>query len=101
MVRASTTEPAQDKPLLLNFSGEPGYTVAKRATLKECAALLGVSETKAAHIAINRLWLQLTGKDSVEFDFPANLPEYKPTPKERASTKASLNAFFDKTLSGL
>lgn len=87
-----------DKPLLLRFSQPGGHLAAKRSTLQECARLMGVTETRAAHIAINSLWLQLTGKDDLGFDFPENLPEYKPTPEERAATKKALNELFEKVL---
>ena len=46
-----------DKPLLLRFSQPGGHLAAKRSTLQECARLMGVTETRAAHIAINSLWL--------------------------------------------
>lgn len=41
--------------LLIRFSDKTTATEAERAKLKEIAAKLGVTETKAVHIAINRL----------------------------------------------
>lgn len=41
--------------LLLKFQNTPTHLGATRQTLKDCAARLGVSETRAALIAINRL----------------------------------------------
>lgn len=89
------TTTKNDKPLLLRFSQPGGHLAAKRSTLQECARLLGVTETRAAHIAINKLWLSLKGIDETEFDFPENLPEYQATPGERADTKKALNALFE------
>jgi endonuclease III len=55
--------------LLLKFNTQSAVLGARRETLKAVAARLGVSETKAAHIAINRLHDQLFhgGQD---YDFP-------------------------------
>lgn len=41
--------------LLIRFSDKTTATEAERTSLKEIAAKLGVTETKAVHIAINRL----------------------------------------------
>jgi hypothetical protein len=41
--------------LLIRFSDKTTATEAERANLKEIAAKLGITETKAVHIAINRL----------------------------------------------
>ncbi|MHB1956517.1 MAG: hypothetical protein ACYCOU_22530 [Sulfobacillus sp.] len=43
----------------------------RRETLKEIAEKLGVTETKAVHIAIGRLYASLTGGDG-DFDFPSD-----------------------------
>lgn len=43
----------------------------RRETLKEIAEKLGVTETKAIHIAINRLYTSLFDEDG-DFDFPSD-----------------------------
>jgi len=57
------------KPLLINFKPRTSVTGARRESLKAIADHLGVTETAAVHIAINRLHLELfhTG---AEYDFP-------------------------------
>lgn len=47
------------KPLLVRFRDEGSEHGADRATLKEVAKKLGVSETMAIHIAINRMHQRL------------------------------------------
>ena len=96
MGKATATD--QDKPLLLRFHSTGAHLAAKRDTLRECARLMGVTETRAAHIAINQLWLQLTGREAADFDFPANLPGPRPNQVQHAATKQALDAFFAQTL---
>lgn len=55
--------------LLIHFSDKSGSLSARRETLKALAEKLGTSETKAVHIAINRLYIELTQGD-IEYDFP-------------------------------
>lgn len=50
---------SQAKPLLVHFKEDRSRLGATRETLKEIADELGVSETKAVHIAINRLHMQI------------------------------------------
>lgn len=57
------------KPLLLQFADEASATTATRDSLKSIADRLGVSETKAAHIAINRLYRDIIQGDA-DFDVP-------------------------------
>lgn len=55
--------------LLINFKTITSVTGARRESLKAIADHLGVTETAAAHIAINRLYLQLFHGEA-EYDFP-------------------------------
>lgn len=48
-----------NKPLLVRFKEGNSMLGASRETLKQCAEKLGVPETAAVHIAINRLYMQL------------------------------------------
>jgi hypothetical protein len=88
----------EEKPLLLRFHSSGGHLAAKRSTLQECARIMGVSETRAAHIAINQLWLKLSGQETTDFDFPKGLPERAPTKAESQAIKQSLSEFFEKTV---
>lgn len=56
--------------LLVRFSDATTATEVERKSLKEIAAKLGVTETKAVHIAINRLYRDLFREDR-EFDTPS------------------------------
>lgn len=47
------------KPLLVHFSAKGSPLGASRTTLKEIAEALGVSETRAIHIALNRFHTSL------------------------------------------
>lgn len=46
--------------LLIRFSNKTSATEAERETLKELARILGTTETKAVHIAINRLFGEMS-----------------------------------------
>lgn len=61
-------KPDKGKPLLLRFAAEASATQVTREMLSEIAAKLGVSETKAAHIAINRLHMALFEGDLKDID---------------------------------
>ena len=61
-------KPDKGKPLLLRFAAEASATQVTREMLSEIAAKLGVSETKAAHIAINRLHIALFEGDLKDID---------------------------------
>ncbi|CQR44891.1 hypothetical protein THICB3560256 [Thiomonas sp. CB3] len=56
------------QPLLLRFASEPTATQATRDMLSEIAGKLGVTQTKAAHIAINRLHMALFEGDLKDID---------------------------------
>ena len=56
-------------PLLINFKSKTSVTGARRESLKAIADNLGVTETAAVHIAINRLYLKLF-HGGAEYDFP-------------------------------
>ncbi|WP_288093058.1 hypothetical protein [Thiomonas sp.] len=69
-----------DKPgkaLLLRFASEATATQATRDMLSEIATKLGVSETKAAHIAINRLHMALFEGDLKNVDASQALPQHE------------------------
>lgn len=55
--------------LLVRFNHQTSPTEATRARLKDLADRLGVSETRAVHIAINRLHRDLVDGRQ-DFDFP-------------------------------
>ncbi|MGN8157904.1 hypothetical protein ACS8Y6_12605 [Salinisphaera sp. RV14] len=59
------------KPLLVRFRDERSENGADRDTLKAVADKLGVSETMAVHIAINRIHQRLFPEQYNE-DFPSN-----------------------------
>ena len=61
-------KPGIGKPLLLRFAAEASATQATRDMLSEIAAKLGVSQTKAVHIAINRLHMALFEGDLANID---------------------------------
>ena len=61
-------KPDKGKPLLLRFASEATATQTTRDMLSEIATKLGVSETKAAHIAINRLHMTLFEGDLESVD---------------------------------
>lgn len=60
----------QSKPSLVHFKENCSMLSASQDTLKQCAERLGVTETTAANIAINRLHMQL---------FPERIAEDAPT----------------------
>ncbi|MHB1915153.1 MAG: hypothetical protein ACYCPX_06260 [Acidiferrobacteraceae bacterium] len=60
-----------NKALLIKFRDTDTPFGVRRETLKEIAEKLGVTETKAVHIAIGRLYASLTGGDG-DFDFPSD-----------------------------
>ena len=60
-----------NKALLIKFRDTDTPFGVRRETLKEVAEQLGVTETKAVHIAINRLYTSLSGEDG-DFDFPSD-----------------------------
>lgn len=78
-----------NRPLLLNFATEATATQATRDMLSEIAAKLGVNETKAAHIAINRLHMALFEGDLQEIDASKALG-----PTEAAKALRGLEAVF-------
>ena len=82
------------KPLLLRFAAEAAATQATRDMLSEIAGKLGVSETKAAHIAINRLHMALFEGDLVNIDASQALG-----PAEAQQALRGLTALF-KTIEG-
>ena len=55
--------------LLINFKSKTSVTGARRESLKAIAEQLGVTETAAVHIAINRMYFELF-HGGQEFDFP-------------------------------
>ena len=59
------------KALLIQFRDTDRPFAIRRETLKEVAEKLGVTETKAVHIAIGRLYSQLFDGDG-DFDFPSD-----------------------------
>lgn len=69
----------QNKPLLVRFKANTSMLSASRDTLKQCAERLGVTETAAVHIAINRLYMQL---------FPERIAEEAPTDAQLAKINA-------------
>lgn len=69
----------QNKPLLVRFKDNSSMLSANRDTLKQCAEHLGVTETAAVHIAINRLYMQL---------FPEKIAEEAPTAAQIAEINA-------------
>lgn len=69
----------QNKPLLVRFKETGSMLSASRNTLKECAERLGVTETAAVHIAINRLHAQL---------FPESIANEAPTDAQIAEINA-------------
>ena len=77
------------KPLLLRFATEATATQATRDMLSEIAGKLGVSETKAAHIAINRLHMALFEGDLQEIDASKALG-----PTEAAKALRGLKTLF-------
>ena len=87
-------KPGKGKPLLLRFASEATATQATRDMLSEIAAKLGVSQTKAAHIAINRLHMALFEGDLQEIDASKALG-----PTEAAKALRGLTALF-KTIEG-
>jgi hypothetical protein len=56
------------KPLLIQFQETDSIMGSRRETLKKLAEHLGVTETRAVHIAINRLYRDLFHPQ--ETDFP-------------------------------
>ncbi len=61
---------ASSSPLLVRFdSEEPSAFNCPRRILKECAKRLNVSETRAVHLAINRLYMSLFSEEK-DFDYP-------------------------------
>ncbi len=68
-----------NKPLLVRFKENSSMLSASRDTLKQCAERLGVTETAAVHIAINRLYMQL---------FPERIAESAPTDAQIAEINA-------------
>jgi hypothetical protein len=78
-----------NRPLLLNFATEASATQTTRDMLSEIAAKLGVNETKAAHIAINRLHMALFEGDLQDIDASKALQ-----PKEAAKALRGLEAVF-------
>ncbi|OIQ86938.1 hypothetical protein GALL_311970 [mine drainage metagenome] len=87
-------KPDKGKPLLLRFAAEASATQVTREMLSEIAAKLGVSETKAAHIAINRLHMALFEGDLQQIDASKALG-----PAEAAKALQGLTALF-KTIEG-
>ena len=59
------------KALLVKFRDTDTPFGTRRETLKEIAEKLGVTETKAVHIAINRLYTSLFDEDG-DFDCPSD-----------------------------
>jgi hypothetical protein len=78
-----------NRPLLLNFAAEASATQATRDMLSEIAAKLGVNETKAAHIAINRLHMALFEGDLQDIDASKALQ-----PREAARALRGLETVF-------
>lgn len=76
----------QNKPLLVRFKESSSMLSASRDTLKQCAERLGVTETAAVHIAINRLYMQL---------FSGRIAEDAPSDDQIAEINAR-NAVTDK-----
>ncbi|MHB1954583.1 MAG: hypothetical protein ACYCOU_12625 [Sulfobacillus sp.] len=60
-----------NKALLIKFRNTDTPFGVRRETLKEVAEKLGVTETKAVHIAIGRLYAQLFDGGG-DFDFPSD-----------------------------
>lgn len=69
----------QNKPLLVRFKDNSSMLSASRDTLKQCAEHLGVTETAAVHIAINRFHMQL---------FPERIAEEAPNDAQIAEINA-------------
>lgn len=82
------------QPLLLRFASEPTATQATRDMLSEIAGKLGVTQTKAAHIAINRLHMALFEGDLKNVDASQALG-----PAEAQQALHGLMALF-KTIEG-
>jgi hypothetical protein len=76
----------QNKPLLVRFKDKGSMLSASRDVLKQCAERLGVTETTAVHIAINRLYMQI---------FPERVAEEAPTDTQLAKINA-MNAASEK-----
>ena len=55
--------------LLINFKSKASVAGARRDSLKVIADYLDITETAAAHIAINRLFLELFHRGA-EYEFP-------------------------------
>lgn len=70
---------SENKPLLIRFKEGNSMMGANRDTLKQCAERLGVSETAAVHIAINRLYMEL---------YPERIAEAMPTDEQIAEANA-------------
>ena len=77
------------KPLLLRFAAEASATQVTREMLSEIAAKLGVSETKATHIAINRLHMTLFEGDLKDIDASQTL-----SPSEAKKALRGLEPLF-------
>ncbi|MHB0927745.1 MAG: hypothetical protein ACYC3W_02320 [Candidatus Nanopelagicales bacterium] len=86
--------------LLVRFSEARTLTRATRGDLRAVAARLGVSETMAIHIAINRLRAHLDPDDAGEFDsvnlrnFLAGGGEIGPIQAPLSPTSRGLEAVF-------
>lgn len=57
--------------LLINFKSKASVAGARRDSLKVIADYLDITETAAAHIAINRLFLELF-HGGAEYEFPTS-----------------------------
>lgn len=68
-----------NRPLLVRFKENSSMLSTSRDTLKKCAERLGVTETAAVHMAINRLYMQL---------FPEQVAEDAPTNAQIAEINA-------------
>jgi hypothetical protein len=75
-----------NKPLLVRFKAGNSMLSASRDTLKQCAERLGVTETAAVHIAINRLYAQL---------YPERIADDAPTAAQIGEINA-MNAATEK-----
>lgn len=72
--------------VLAIYATRPRRDKTSRETLKQCADRLGVTESAAVHIAINRLYMQL---------FPEKIAETAPTDK-LIKESTSRNVVVDK-----
>lgn len=77
---------SNNKPLLVRFKVSSSMLGASREDLKQCADRLGVTETAAVHVAINRLHTEL---------FPEQIAQDAPTDAQIAKVNAK-NAETDK-----